>query len=141
MTTEPDLDIGKIVNHTHRLDIAEIRQIVTERILAQLGEGVVERVEPVHVAPASDSKLLTKAARRWRSADGEEFEFQDTVSGKLFWFGAKYTLRQPDEEGPGEEVPSQWPPEGSQAPAEEGPDPRIAEQLGLDEDEAHPDNA
>ncbi len=119
MPAADDVKIGKIVNHTHVLDIGEIRQVVAERVLAQLGEGVVERVEPVHVAPAQDSKLLTKAARAWRSADGEEMEWTDNLgSTKLFWFGIRYTLASPDTQGPDEDVPSSWPPEGEEGQGE-----------------------
>lgn len=115
VTTEPDLEIGKIVNHTHVLDIPEIRQVVTERVLAQIGEGNVDRVEPVHVAPAEDNKLLTKAARAWRDAEGEELEFTDALgSTKLFWFGLRYTLTEPDEADTEGDVPSSWPPDGGE---------------------------
>jgi hypothetical protein len=115
VSSEPDLEIGKIVNHTHVLDIPEIRQVVEERVLAQLGEGTVERVEPVHVAPAQDNKLLTKAARAWRDAEGEELEFTDDLgSSKLFWFGIRFQRRDPDEAEVDEDVPSSWPPEGGE---------------------------
>jgi hypothetical protein len=133
VSSEPQLDVGKIVNHTHVLDIEEIRQIIEQRVLAELGEGTVERVEPVHAAPAQDSKLLTKAARAWREAEGEEIEFTEDQGNKIFWFGARYTLRSPDDRSTDDEVPSQWPPEGS-TDGDEGPDPQIAEQLDLDED-------
>lgn len=137
MTTEPDVEIGKIVNHTHRLDIGEIRQIVKERVLAQLGLGVVDKIEPVHAAPADDNKLLTKAARAWRQAPGEEMEFTEEFGHKMFWFGVRYTLKGPDQdEDPDDEVPTQWPPEGEEVAEDaDAPDPRIAEQLGVDEDE------
>jgi hypothetical protein len=115
VSSEPDLEIGKIVNHTHVLDIPEIRQVVEERVLAQLGEGTVVRVEPVHVAPAQDNKLLTKAARAWRDAEGEELEFTDDLgSSKLFWFGIRFQRRDPDEAEVDEDVPSSWPPEGGE---------------------------
>lgn len=130
MSPEPDLEIGKIVNHTHVLDIPEIRQVVTERVLAQLGEGTVDRVEPVHVAPAQDNKLLTKAARAWRDADGEELEFTDDLgSSKLFWFGIRYTLAEPGEAELDDDVPDQWPPEG----AEETGEPTVGDQVEDDE--------
>jgi hypothetical protein len=130
VTSEPDLEIGKIVNHTHVLDIPEIRQVVEERVLAQLGEGTVERVEPVHVAPAEDNKLLTKAARAWRDAEGEELEFTDDLgSTKLFWFGLRYELRGPEDQELDEDVPSQWPPEG----AEDAGEATVGDRLKDDE--------
>ncbi len=137
MSDEPDAEIGEIVNHTHVLDMGEIRQVVTERVLAQIGEGVVGKVEPVHVAPADDNKLLTKAARAWRGASGEELEFTDNLgSTKLFWFGIRYSLQTEDSASPEADVPKQWPPEGSEAEQDEqAPDPQIAEQLDIDEDE------
>lgn len=130
MTSDPDLEIGKIVNHTHVLDIPEIRQVVTERVLAQIGEGNVELVEPVHVAPADESKLLTKAARAWRQAEGEELEFTDDLgSTKLFWFGIRYTLQEPGDAQVDEDVPSQWPPEG----AEDAGEPTVGDQVDEEE--------
>lgn len=127
VSAEPELEIGTIVNHTHVLDIAEIRQVVKERVLAQLGEDTVERVDPVQVAPAQDNKLLTKAARAWRDAEGEELEFTVDQGNKIFWYGLRYT-RKTGEEATDEDVPSQWPPEGVDED-EAGPDPRIADQL------------
>lgn len=135
MPTEPDLQIGKIVNHTHRLDIGGIRQIVTERVLAEIGEGVVERVEPIHVAPADDSKLMTKAARAWRDASGEELEFTDDLAGGLYWFGCRYTLRDASPGSTDEDVPSRWPPEGLESPDDEAVNPQVAEAIREELDE------
>jgi hypothetical protein len=129
-----DVEIGKIVNHTHVLDIPEIRQIVEERVVMELGEGVVDRVEPVHVAPAEDNRLLTKAARAWREADGEELEFTDDLeSSKLFWFGLRYHRDETGGPELDDEVPCRWPPEGSdefdEAAEEADVDPDVAEKL------------
>jgi hypothetical protein len=90
----------------------------------------VEEVDPVHVAPAEDNKLLTKAARAWRDAEGEELEFTDDLgSTKLFWFGLRYTLKEPEEAGTGEDLPSQWPPEG----AEDAGEATVGDQVDDDE--------
>ncbi len=129
------VDIGKIVNHTRRLGMGDIREVVGDRMEVHATQGRTVHVEPVHVAPADDATLLTKAARAWRQAEGEEDEFQERLSGALFWFGVRYTVQAPSEEALDEEVPSQWPPGGDREPEEDEPDPRIAEQLELDEDE------
>jgi hypothetical protein len=127
VSVDPEFEIGKIVNHTHVLDIPEIRQVVTERVLAQLGEGVVDQIEPVQVAPAQDNKLLTKAARAWRNAEGKELEFTVDQGNKIFWYGLRYTLKTEDEETD-DDVPTQWPPEGET----EAGDPTLGDEIDDD---------
>lgn len=129
-----DIEIGKVVNHTRRLEIGEIREIVQDLMEAHRSEGRTVHVEPVHVAPADDATLMTKAARAWRDSTGNEAEFQETISGRLFWFGLRYTIEARDEEPLDDEVPDQWPPEGDEADVGDQPDPRIADQLDIEDE-------
>lgn len=123
MPADEDVEVGKIVNHTSRLDIGEIRQIVVEWVKGQGDAPTVRVVEPVHVAPAEDHRLLTKAARAWRQASGDQVEFQESISGTLFWFGLRYQTREQPGGASDEELPSQWPPEEEASEADAAGEP------------------
>lgn len=130
--------IENIVNHTHRLEKADIREIVEDWMDVHGEKDVTILVDPVHAAPAHDGTLMTKAARAWRSGEGEEAEFQEHANGGLCWFGIRYTIQEPEPDAPDDETPTAWPPEGAQEPDPDAADPRIADQLDLD---AEPEDA
>ncbi len=136
--------VGKIHDYTRNLSPDQIREAVRQYVGTLGSDEPPLTVSPVWIAPAGDASTMTKAAREWRASELARDEFTEELKGRMYWFGICYEPRpalsaEDEDAGPDDEVPTQWPPEGEQAPPSGGSiviDPRIVEQLGdeLDED-------
>ncbi len=81
---------GPIKNHTQRLTLGDIREIVESYVHTNGGPEAFGGVDLVVVAPADDNQALTKAVREWRDGPGKQDEFNQFVKGGMVWFGLKH---------------------------------------------------
>ncbi len=86
----PEIITGPINNHTQRLTLGDIHEIVEGYVQTHGGPEAFGGIDLVVVAPADDNQALTKAVREWRDAPGQQDEFNQFVKGGMVWVGLKH---------------------------------------------------